>query len=58
MIFGGHSGIVENDILPMQIFLDVSRFLYSGGLAGMLLGEVHTAFEPAVLSSLSVSLLW
>ena len=27
--------IVENDILAMQRFLDVSRFLYSGGLWGL-----------------------
>ena len=31
MNFGQHSDIVENDILTMQRFLDVSRFLYSGG---------------------------
>ena len=31
VIFGGYSDIVENDILTMQRFLDVSRFLYSGG---------------------------
>ena len=35
MIFGEYSDIVENDILTMQRFLDVSRFLYSGGWAGM-----------------------
>ena len=29
MIFGEYSDIVENDILIMQRFLDVSRFLYS-----------------------------
>ena len=29
--FGELSNIVENDILTMQRFLDVSRFLYSGG---------------------------
>ena len=29
--FGWFSDIVENDILTIQIFLDVSRFLYSGG---------------------------
>ena len=29
--FGEFSNIVENDILTMQRFLDVSRFLYSGG---------------------------
>ena len=31
MIFGEYSDIVKNDILTMQRFLDVSRFLYSGG---------------------------
>ena len=31
MIFGEYSDIVENDILRMQRFLDVSRFLCSGG---------------------------
>ena len=31
MIFGEHSDIVENDFLTMQRFLDISRFLYSGG---------------------------
>ena len=33
MIFGEHSNIVESDILTMQRFVDVSRFLYmySGG---------------------------
>ena len=31
MIFGEYSDIVENDILTMQRFLDISRFLYSGG---------------------------
>ena len=30
-IFGEFSDIVENDILTMQRFLDVSRFLYCGG---------------------------
>ena len=36
MIFEEDSDIVENDFLTTQIFLlDVSRFLYSGGLAGM-----------------------
>ena len=29
--FGEYSDIFENDILTMQRFLDVSRFLYSGG---------------------------
>ena len=29
MIFGEYSDIVENDILTMERFLDVSRFLYS-----------------------------
>ena len=32
MIFGEYSDIVENDILTMQRFLDVSRFLYSEGV--------------------------
>ena len=31
VIFGECSDIVEDDILTMQRFLDVSRFLYSGG---------------------------
>ena len=31
MIFGEFSDIVENDTLTMQRFLDISRFLYSGG---------------------------
>ena len=31
MIFGELSDIVENDILTMQRFLEVFRFLYSGG---------------------------
>ena len=31
MIFGEYSDIVENDILTMQRFLDISRFLYSWG---------------------------
>ena len=31
VIFGEYLGNVENDILTMQRFLDVSRFLYSGG---------------------------
>ena len=31
VIFREYSDIVENDILTMQRFLDVSRFLYSGG---------------------------
>ena len=31
VIFGEYSDIVENDILTMKRFLDVSRFLYSGG---------------------------
>ena len=31
VIFGEYSDIVKNDILTMQRFLDVSRFLYSGG---------------------------
>ena len=31
VIFGEYSDIVDNDILTMQRFLDVSRFLYSGG---------------------------
>jgi len=31
VIFREYSGIVENDILTMQRFLDVSRFLYPGG---------------------------
>ena len=37
VIFGEFSDIVENDILTMQRFLDVSRFLYIvlWGLAGM-----------------------
>ena len=36
MIFGEDSDIVENDFLTMQRFLpDVSRFLYSWGLAVM-----------------------
>ena len=36
MIFGEDSDIVENDFLTTQRFLlDVSRFLYSEGLAGM-----------------------
>ena len=30
VIFGEYSDIVENDILTMKRFLDVSRFLYSG----------------------------
>ena len=30
VIFGEYSDIVENDILTMQRFLYVSRFLYSG----------------------------
>ena len=31
MIFGEYLDVVKNDILIMQRFLDVSRFLYSGG---------------------------
>ena len=31
VILGEYSDIVDNDILTMQKFLDVSRFLYSGG---------------------------
>ena len=31
VIFGKYSDIVENYILTMQRFLDVFRFLYSGG---------------------------
>ena len=31
VIFGEYSDIVENDILTMQRFLYVSRFLYSRG---------------------------
>ena len=31
VIFGEYSDIGENGILTMQRFLDVSRFLYSGG---------------------------
>ena len=31
MIFGEYSDIVENYILTMQRFLDISRFLYSWG---------------------------
>jgi len=31
VIFREYSGIIENDILTMQRFLDVSRFLYPGG---------------------------
>ena len=31
VIFGEYSDIVKNDILTMQRFLEVSRFLYSGG---------------------------
>ena len=34
MIFGEYSDIVENDILTMQRFLDISRFLYSGAGVG------------------------
>ena len=30
MIFGEYSDIVQNDILTMQRFLDLSRFLCSG----------------------------
>ena len=40
MIFEEYSDIVENDILTKQRFLDVSRFLYSRGLAGMHLTSV------------------
>ena len=31
VIFGELSDIVESDILTMQRFIDVSRFLYCGG---------------------------
>ena len=31
VIFGEYSDIVENDILTMQRYLDVARFLHSGG---------------------------
>ena len=31
VIFREYPDIVENDILTMQWFLDVSKFLYSGG---------------------------
>ena len=31
VIFGEYSDIIENDILTMQRFLDVSRFLFPGG---------------------------
>ena len=30
MIFGEYSDIVQTDILTIQRFLDISRFLYSG----------------------------
>ena len=45
MIFGEYSDIVENDFLTMQRFLDISRFLYSGGwqvLEGELTVNVDT----------------
>ena len=35
VIFGEFSDIVENDMLTMQRFLSVSKFLYSGGFAGI-----------------------
>ena len=31
VIFAEFSDIVENDILTMERFLDISKFLYSGG---------------------------
>ena len=49
VIFGEYSDIFENDILTMQRFLDVSRFLYSGGW------QVCNLFRGACLARLKQS---
>ena len=47
MIFGEYSDIVENDILTMQRFLDVSRFLYSGACRYAIV--LHSVLTSAVI---------
>ena len=47
MIFGEYSDIVENDILTMQRFLDISRFLYSGACRYAIV--LHSVLTSAVI---------
>ena len=45
VIFREYSDIVENDILTIQIFLDISRFLYSGGWQVCINADLSTMSE-------------
>ena len=46
MIFGEYSDIVGNDILTMQRFLDVSRFLHSRGWQVCIIGTSKLSGLP------------